>query len=188
MKIIGGRHRGRKLQAPKGQTTRPTSARAREAVFNILSHGISGFTIVDVNVMDVFAGSGGLGFEALSRGARHCIFIEHKAATIKIISENAAQLHEQDSISLIKTDTRFLPPPSEDTNAPCGLFFLDPPYGKKFIEPTLNSLLQQNWLGPKAIGVVEYRAGEQISWPAGFEILQQKKYGAAEITLIRRND
>ena len=128
IKVVGGRHRGRTIATPEGDTTRPTSSRARESLFNILAHanwrddGTS--PLIDSRVLDAFAGSGALGIEALSRGAAHVTFLDSDASAIKLIGENLRKLGETENAKLIRADaTR--PPPSHDA---CDLVFLDPPY------------------------------------------------------------
>jgi len=185
MKIIAGRHRGRAIDSPNGENTRPTSARAREAIFNVLTHGIDDFDIQNTVVADIFAGTGGLGFEALSRGANHCIFSEKDAHSIKVIQSNGGKLHETDRLTVIKSDARKLPTFPIKMPERCGLFFLDPPYNQELIKPTLNSLKNQNWLQTNSIGVVECGKDENLNLPSEFKVISTRNYGAARITFIR---
>jgi len=185
MKIIAGRHRGRALDSPDGENTRPTSARAREALFNVLAHGIDDFDLNNAVAADVFAGAGGLGFEALSRGSKHCIFVDKASDAIKIIQNNAEKFHETDRMTLIKTDARKLPAFPATAPERCGLFFLDPPYNQGLVNPAISNLKNQNWLKPNSIGVVECGKGEKLNLPPEFRIILTRNYGAAEITFIR---
>src|SRR5262245_64887658 len=148
LKIVGGKHRGRTIAAPEGQGTRPTASRAREALFNILAHanwrddGIS--PLIDVRVLDAFAGSGALGLEALSRGAAHATFLDNDAAAVKLIGENLRKLGETGSARVMRADaTR--PPPSREA---CDLVFLDPPYRSGLAAPALSALAHMGWLKP----------------------------------------
>jgi 16S rRNA (guanine966-N2)-methyltransferase len=157
MRIDAGSHRGVKLAAPASDETRPTSDRARQAVFNILAHRYE--AIRDAKVLDVFAGSGALGLEALSRGAERASFIESADA---------------------------LRPPRAASNwAPCSLIFLDPPYGKGLIPPTLFALRKTGWIAPEALVVAEVDRKEALEPGDGFEVLDDRQYGKARILLLQ---
>jgi 16S rRNA (guanine966-N2)-methyltransferase len=185
MRIVGGRHRGRRLVAPPGDQVRPTSDRAREALFNILSHGdfaAAGQPFADANVLDAFAGTGALGLEALSRGAARAAFIETDRAAIAALRRNLAALDEEDSADIFPGDaTR---PPR--ARFPCALAFLDPPYRSGLAEPALVALTEMGWLAPAALAVIELAAGESFSAPAGFTMMDERKYGAARLIFLRR--
>ena len=171
MRIVAGKHRGRILQAPKGRDTRPTSDRTRGAVFNILEHGIDGLELRSATVLDVFAGTGALGLEALSRGADQVTFIETGREALK----------EQTNTTLLKADATRPKPCS----TPCSLIFLDPPYGKGLIPKSLKALAAQNWIAPGAICVVEEGVDAEIEVPEGFEEIDRRVYGAAQILFLR---
>lgn len=186
LKIVGGRHRGRTLEAPEGQNVRPTSSRAREALFNILAHaswhedGTS--PLVEARVLDAFAGSGALGLEALSRGAAHVTFLDNDARSIRLIGENVAKLGEVAAAKVVRGDaTR--PPPGRE---PCDLVFLDPPYRSGLAAPALAALAEAGWLAPDAIVTVELAHNEDILLPSGFEQFDERRYGAAKIVILRR--
>ena len=195
LKIIGGKHRGRALDAPEGQDVRPTSSRAREALFNILAHanwhddeGHGGTSpLVDARVLDAFAGSGALGLEALSRGAAHVTFLDNDARSIKLIGENLRKLGEVASAKVVRADaTR--PPPGRE---PCSLAFLDPPYRSGQAAPALAALAEAGWLAPDAIVTIELAHNEDIvplgaALPPGFEQIDERRYGAAKIVILRR--
>ena len=142
LKIVGGKHRGRAIATPEGEKTRPTSSRAREALFNILIHanwsddGTS--PLIDARVLDAFAGSGALGLEALSRGAAHATFLDSDPTAIKLIGENLRKLGETATAKVIRADVTH-PPPSQRA---CDLAFLDPPYRSGLAAPALTALAE----------------------------------------------
>lgn len=185
IKVIGGKHRGRSIETPEGMTTRPTSNRARESLFNILMHaswhedGTS--PLVDARVLDAFAGSGALGIEALSRGAAHATFLDTDATAVRLIGENLRKLGEAAHAKVIRGDaTR--PPPSREG---CDLVFLDPPYRSGLAAPALAALAEAGWLQPGTVATVELANTEDIVPPAGFEAIDERRYGAAKIVILR---
>lgn len=186
LKIVGGRHRGRAIATPEGLATRPTSSRAREALFNILVHanwradGMS--PLIDARVLDGFAGSGALGIEALSRGAAHATFLDSDATAIKLIGENLRKLGETAAAKVVRADvTR--PPPSREG---CDLVLLDPPYRSGLAVPALIALAEAGWFNPGAIATVELGNAEDMIPPNGFETIDERRYGAAKIAILRR--
>ena len=186
LRIVGGRHRGRTLATPQGLATRPTASRAREALFNILMHanwrqdGTS--PLIDARVLDAFAGSGALGLEALSRGAAHATFLDNDPAAIKLIGENLRKLGETAAAKVIRADaTR--PPPARE---PCDLVFLDPPYRSGHAAPALAALDEAGWLVPEAVATVELAHNEDLPPPPGFEQIDERRYGAAKIVILKR--
>jgi 16S rRNA (guanine966-N2)-methyltransferase len=185
LKIVGGRHRGRTIAAPEGLSTRPTSGRAREALFNILVHanwrddGTS--PLIDARVLDAFAGSGALGLEALSRGAAHASFLDNDATAIKLIGENLRTLGETANATVVRADaTR--PPPAR---TPCDLVFLDPPYRSGQATPALSALAEGGWLSADAIATVELANAEDFTIPPDFQAIDERRYGAAKIVILR---
>jgi 16S rRNA (guanine966-N2)-methyltransferase len=185
LKIVGGKHRGRSIATPEGLTTRPTSNRARESLFNILMHaqwrddGTS--PLIDARVLDAFAGSGALGIEALSRGAAHATFLDNDAAAIRLIGENLRKVGEAANAKVIRADaTR--PPPSREG---CDLVFLDPPYRSGLAAPALTALVEAGWLTPGTIATVELGNTEDLIAPASFEPIDERRYGAAKIVILR---
>jgi len=183
MRIVAGRHRGRALQAPEGNAVRPTSDRAREALFNILAHrGMGGVpAFLDAEVLDAFAGTGALGLEALSRGAHRAFFIENDTDARAALRLNIDKLGETDRCRILAADARKPP----HAIAPCNLVFLDPPYGKDLPAPTLTALALAGWIAPGAICVVEMGAKESFEAPAGFILLDERRYGAARLVILR---
>lgn len=185
MRIVGGKHKRRPLKSLGGQDVRPTSDRARESIFNVLEHGIDDFDIEDASVLDVFAGTGALGLEALSRGAKHACFIDHDARAIKCARENAGHVGEARNVTLLKLDALNLPPPPMAAEAPCALAFLDPPYRSGMAGDTLRDLKNKGWIAAGTLCVVELAAKEIFTAPDNFEELDRRTYGAAQVLFLR---
>jgi 16S rRNA (guanine966-N2)-methyltransferase len=187
MRIVGGRHRGRHLVAPLGETVRPTSDRAREALFNILSHGrlaAEGIPFADAAVLDAFAGTGALGLEALSRGAAEALFIEQDREALATLRRNIAALDEDARARIFPGDVT-CPPPAPSA---CALVFLDPPYRSGLASTALKALDAAGWLMPYALAVVELGAREELGPPPGFILLDERVYGAARLLFLRRGE
>ncbi len=183
MRIVGGRLRGRRLATPANDDIRPTTDRVREALFNILAHGIDDFDITNAHVLDLFAGTGALGFEALSRGARSCVFVEHAAAARALIQDNIATFGLGGTARLFRRDATIL---GTSTQAVAfDLVFADPPYGKGLAEQAIASALAGGWLAAGAVCVIEESAGAPVDLPAGFAVLDQRAYGDTQITIAR---
>ena len=185
MRIVGGRHRGRLLKAPKGSVVRPTSDRARESLFNILVQGQEGFSLEGTSVVDVFSGSGALGLEALSRGAAQATFIDNNINAIAAVRANTASLKEWRKATLLRLDATRLAPPPLAVRAPCALAFLDPPYESGLAETALQSLQRNGWLTADAMCVVEVAAIEPFAPPRGVEVIDERSYGAARIVFLQ---
>jgi 16S rRNA (guanine966-N2)-methyltransferase len=182
MRIVGGRHRGRALEAPPGAAVRPTSDRAREALFNILSHGRFEAPFRDAPVLDAFAGTGALGLEALSRGAAEALFIESDRAALEALRRNVKTLGEEPRVQVIAGDATRPPPPRRAA----AVAFLDPPYRSGLAAPALAALAAAGWLAPSALATVEVGAREAFEAPSGFELLDERRYGAARLLILRR--
>jgi 16S rRNA (guanine966-N2)-methyltransferase len=172
MRIIAGKWRGRPLLAPSGEATRPTADRVREALFSMLASRIGSFE--GLRVADLFAGSGALGLEALSRGAAHCVFVDKDRAALEAIRANVAKLGAEGEV---------LPGAAESVRipGPVDLAFLDPPYGSALFLPALAALP----LAPGGWASVETARGEAVA-VEGFEEQAVRTYGKARITLLRR--
>ncbi|HYM02729.1 MAG TPA: 16S rRNA (guanine(966)-N(2))-methyltransferase RsmD [Stellaceae bacterium] len=183
MRVIGGKHRGRVLQAPPGDAVRPTGERAREALFDILAHGrfADGPACDGARVLDAFAGTGAFGLEALSRGAAHASFIEKDRAALTALRANLAALGETGHAAVLAGDA-LRPPPAPE---PCALAFLDPPYGENLAAPALIALAAARWLASGALVVVEVAAKEKLVPPPGFTVLDERRYGAARLVFLR---
>lgn len=181
MRIVGGKHKGRALAAPKGRDTRPTSDRAREAMFNVLAHGVDGPGLDGASVADLFAGTGALGLEALSRGAAKCVFVESDAGATRILKDNIKTLGEsQNAIVMQMKAAAIATPPA----GPVDYAFLDAPYGRELTVPALQALAQNGWLKPGAVVLAEVAADESLAPPEGFEVLKEKRYGAARAVFL----
>jgi 16S rRNA (guanine966-N2)-methyltransferase len=186
MRIVGGKHRGRKIEAPPGLEVRPTSDRAREALFNILIHGhlsADGTSpLPGARVLDAFAGSGALGLEALSRGAAHALFIDSDAKACAAIRANAKALGEAANVTVIPGDAT-KPPPCP--GAPCSVVFLDPPYGRDLAAPALSALAARGLIAEGAVGVVELAKSDGITLPREFTLIDDRHYGKARILVLK---
>lgn len=185
MRITGGQFRGRTLSSPKGLGTRPTSDRAREAVFNILRHaGWLARPLPDeAAVLDVFAGTGALGLEALSQGASHAAFIENDRQAATTCRENIEMLGLQDKASFIACDALH-PIPRPEHLTPRDLVFLDPPYGRNLGAAALEKLIQKNWLAEGALCVMEMDKKAPEPLPAQFELMDERTYGVALVRFL----
>lgn len=184
MRIIGGRFSGRRIVAPKGADTRPTSDRTREALFNILAHR-DDFSFDGARVIDLFAGSGALGLEALSRGAEWCLFVETDAAARGAIRDNIEALGLFGCARIHRRSATALGPKPAGVGAPFTLAFLDPPYGKGLAAPTLEALKAGSWLAPGALAMAEQGKDESPAAAQGFEEIDRRRYGEAQIGIYR---
>ena len=186
MRIVGGRFRGRALAAPGDARTRPTSDRVREAVFNILAHGIPDLEIEGARVLDLFAGTGALGLEALSRGAAFALFIDDAAEARALLRENVAALGLGGVTRIFRRDARNLgmAHPVE----PFSLAFLDPPYGQGLATAALNSARAGGWLTPDALIVVEEATKAQFTAPEGFREIDRRRYDDTEFVFLRLSE
>lgn len=184
MRIVGGAFRGRALAAPAGQTTRPTSDRARESVFNVLEHAGWSPGLAGRRVLDLFAGAGALGLEALSRGAAFALFVETDAAARGAIRENIEALGLFGLSRIHRRDATDLGAKPAGLGAPFDLVFLDPPYGRGLGERALGLLGDGGWITADALAVFECGADETVATP-GFETLDERVYGAAKVLFLR---
>ncbi|GAB3123203.1 16S rRNA (guanine(966)-N(2))-methyltransferase RsmD [Novispirillum itersonii] len=184
MRIVGGRFRGKLLTAPEGRDeVRPTSDRAREAVFNVLLHrfqGRNGFMLSESRVLDVFAGTGALGLEALSRGARHVTFLERGPQALQALKANIRSMRADAECAVIAGDA--LKPPQ--ARQPVSLVFLDPPYAQPLCSPVLTALAEKGWLAPGAVAVAETARDAEAVVPPGFTVVDTRDYGKARVTFL----
>jgi 16S rRNA (guanine966-N2)-methyltransferase len=183
MRIVGGRLRGRALAAPKSQAIRPTADRLRESLFNILMHAY-GDPVTGARVLDLFAGTGALGLEAISRGAAFALFVDDGAEARALLRQNVEALGLAAVTRIFRRDATKLGPvhPVE----PFSLAFLDPPYGKGLAERALASAREGGWLTENAIVVVEEEAGA-FKPPESYEELERRKYDDTEFVILRRS-
>lgn len=182
MRIIAGRLKGRALKAPTTQDIRPTSDRLRETIFNILAHGYDD-PIEGAPVIDLFAGTGAMGLEALSRGAKRVLFVDDGTEARALLRANVEALGLGGATKIFRRDATKL------GQAPAGekfaLAFLDPPYGKGLAEPALIALRDGGWLIKNALVIVEEAAEAKPETPEGFALLDQRVYGDTQIVILR---
>jgi 16S rRNA (guanine966-N2)-methyltransferase len=182
MRIVGGRLRGRALAAPKSQAIRPTADRLREALFNILVHAY-GDPVTGARVLDLFAGTGALGLEALSRGAAFALFIDDAAEARALLRENVAALGLGGVTRVFRRDGCKLG--AAHPIEPFSLAFLDPPYGRGLAEAALASARAGGWLAPAALIVVEEAADAAFAAPKGFDELERRRYDDTALIVLR---
>lgn len=185
MRIVGGQHKGRAIAAPEGRDTRPTSDRARESLFNVLAHAEWSPGIEGRRVLDLFAGSGALGLEAMSRGAAFALFVETDAAARGAIRDNIEALGLFGTTRIHRRDATDLGVKPAGLGEPFDLVFLDPPYHKGLGERTLAQLGDGGWITTDALIVFECAADETPALP-GYETLNERAYGAAKILFLKR--
>jgi 16S rRNA (guanine966-N2)-methyltransferase len=183
MRIAGGRLKNRPLHAPAGRATRPTSDRVREAIFNVLVHGVEGFALEGARVLDLFAGTGALGLEALSRGARFALFVDESAAARAAVRRNAETLDVTGQIKIWRRDATKLGPCAP--LAPFNLAFIDPPYGRGLGEAALAQLIAGGWLAPDAVVVLEEAEKAAVAVPDSLDLLDSRAYGDTQVLFLR---
>ena len=179
MRVVSGSARGSKLQPVPGMNTRPTTDRVKENVFNLIQDHVR-----DADVLDLFAGTGQLGIEALSRGAAHCDFIEHNGTAYNVVSKNVQTARVQDRASLHRVEARdFL---AKAAAKKYSLIFLDPPYGGTILENALSGIERFDILSANGIIICESAVEDRFAH--GFEVIRERRYGATMITVLRRQD
>ncbi len=185
MRIVSGQFKGRPIQAPKTDATRPTSDRARESLFNILTHADWAPALDGARVVDLFAGSGALGFEAISRGADFCLFVEIAHAARGAIRRNIESLGLFGQTRLHRRSAVDLGDKPAGVGPPFELAFMDPPYRKDLIAPCLKSLRDGQWLAKDALIVAETAAEETFS-VEGWDLVSERNIGAAKIWFLKQ--
>jgi len=180
MRIVGGKYRGRNITALPGRDIRPTADRVREAIFNILEHGEDYAGPVGARVLDAFAGTGALGLEALSRGASSVTFMDTGTKPSQV---NIDALDAGTGSNLIRADCLSPPRATEQ----CDLIFLDPPYNKGLSAPALEALAAAGWIAVDASCVIELAAQEEFQPPAGFAVMEERRYGAARVVFLNHS-
>ncbi len=186
MRITGGQFRGRALAEPPDERVRPTSDKVRQAIFNILAHNdfATGFTLQGAKVIDVFAGTGALGLEALSRGAAYTLFIDDSAESRALIRRNVEAMNLTGVSKIWRRDATDLGPLGAGAGGPFDLAFLDAPYRKGLTEKALASLVAGGWLSSNAIAIAEMAADEQVDPPPGFVPLDGRTYGETAVHIF----
>lgn len=180
MRIITGSAKGAKLKAPHGLATRPTADRVKESLFNIL-----GDIVVDANVLDLFAGTGNLGLEALSRGAKAAVFVDHGSESISIIKENAIHTKLLEQTEIHRNDVLRALDKFVQTNRSFDLLFCDPPYEKGFVQAILQKLDQHPIMAPNGIVVIEHSRHELVEgeWE-NLQLRRTERYGATLVSFL----
>lgn len=186
MRVVGGRLRGRTLTAPKNHDVRPTSDRVRESLFNILEHRTGGPSLDGARVIDLFSGTGAIGIEALSRGAKFCLFVEQAPESRALIRANVEAFALTGVSKIFRRDATDLGPIG--TMAPFDFAFLDPPYGQALGESALTALRSGGWLSADAMVILEERVTSEIGYVTGFECTDMRTYGDTQIRLYRLDD
>jgi 16S rRNA (guanine966-N2)-methyltransferase len=186
MHITAGKHHRRRLDVLEGKEIRPTSSRVREAIFNILMHAQPAadeeHLISNQYIADICAGSGALGLEALSRGAKFVTFVDVNQKSLEVARTNATRIGEQENSFFLRADAAQLPP----ARYACSVVFLDPPYGKGLTGTILANVLKQGWLKPEGVAVVEVSARDEICEAEGFELEKNREYGNTRLLVYRR--
>jgi len=182
MRIVGGKLRSRPIAGPKSDAVRPTSDRLREALFNILTHSY-GDPVTGARVLDLFAGTGALGIEAISRGADYALFVDEGVEARALLRDNVESLGLGGVTRIFRRDASKLGP--AHPLDPFSLVFLDPPYGKGLAEKSLISARDGGWLMPEALLVVEEAADAGFKTPEGFVELERRRYDDTEFAFIR---
>jgi 16S rRNA (guanine966-N2)-methyltransferase len=183
MRVVAGKFRGAGLAAPKGLATRPTSDRVRQALFNVLEHGAPAVDFEGIRVLDLFAGSGALGLEALSRGARFCLFVEESAEARGAIRRNVEALGLTGITKIWRRDATRLG--EAGRIEPFDLVLCDPPYGVGLGQLALAAAVGGGWTAAGTVAVLEERAGFTIDWPAPLHEIDRRRYGDTEIAIAR---
>jgi 16S rRNA (guanine966-N2)-methyltransferase len=181
VRIVGGRFRGRPLATPGTDAIRPTSDRLREAIFNVLAHAYDD-AVEGARVIDLFAGTGAMALEAMSRGAAFALLVDESAEARGLIRDNVERLGLGGATRLFRRDATRLGPAAQ--NGTFGLLFCDPPYGRDLAPAALSSAADGSWLDPDALAVVEERAGA-FQPPPRFEELERRQAGETELTFLR---
>lgn len=177
LRIIAGSARGRKLISPEGKHVRPTLDRVRESVFNMLTAYLA-----EASVLDLFAGSGALGIEALSRGAAHAVFVDQSKASLEVVKQNLTLTHFEPSAEVIYSDfSAYL----RQCSTQFDLIFLDPPYAAGFLESALDIIHQRKLLAENGLIVCELDSTDEIVCPEAYELYRNRKYGKARILLMK---
>src|SRR5271165_127233 len=182
MRIVGGRLRGRSLAAPVSHAIRPTSERLRESIFGILEHRYPG-RVEGQRVVDLFAGSGALAIEALSRGARFALLVDDGTGARALLRANVEALRLGGVTRIWRADATKLG--AAPAGGPFALAFLDPPYGQNLAGPALAALVEGGWLDSDGLCVVEEAAKAEIAAPAGLALIDERVYGDTRIAILR---
>ncbi|WP_308911427.1 16S rRNA (guanine(966)-N(2))-methyltransferase RsmD [Pseudokordiimonas caeni] len=171
-RIIAGRFRGRTLEVPEGKDVRPTTDRMRERVFSMLQHSRYP-DMLEARVLDLYAGTGALGLEALSRGAAHATFVEKAPVALGVLARNIRAVKADDMTAVIRGSATALPPAS----TPCDIIFMDPPYREGLVRPTLDAILKGGWLADKGVIVIEQATDDPMDLPDTLALIDERSQG-----------
>ena len=186
MRIIAGTLKGRTIRTPEGRNTRPTSDRARESLFNVLAHADWAPGLEGARIIDTFAGSGALGFEAISRGGAFCLFVETDAAARGCIRDNVEAFQLFGNTRIHRRSATDLGVKPAGLGAPFDLVFMDPPYAQGLVSLALEQLTAGQWLTPNALVVAETGSDETAPAASGWTAEDERLYGAERISFLRR--
>ena len=175
LRIISGQFKGRRIDAPEGPQIRPTSDRLRERIFSILQSRVGSFE--GLSVADIFAGTGAMGIEAVSRGAAKAWFVEKHEDSLELLRGNLEKVGIAGLGRVIAADARQLPKADE----PFNILFLDPPYRRRLAEPTLTSLVECGWAGNESLVIVEIAADDPFDLPDGFRMVDERRQGKSRV-------
>ena len=182
MRIISGKHRGRRIEAPKGMEVRPTTDRCREALFNLLMHGhFEESPIIGQSVLDLCCGTGALGLEALSRGAAHATFVDNSKRSLDCTRDNVAALGETGNARFILSDVQHLP----SSDKPVSSVLMDAPYHSGLIAPAYQALVKRGWLRNSAVLAFEHSTKDPFPELTGCEHITQRDYGKTNVTIVQ---
>lgn len=180
MRIVGGKFKGRRLFVPRGLDVRPTADRVREAVFSILAAEVEG-----ARVLDIFAGTGALGLEALSRGAARAVFVDRRSQALKTIKRSVEALGLEGSARIVRTDLSRGPGGLRQETGPFDLIFMDPPYGKGLVAPALDMAVRLGLAGPETQAVVEQSCREDpLRIGPDWTMTQERVYGRTRVSFL----
>jgi 16S rRNA (guanine966-N2)-methyltransferase len=186
MRIIAGTLKGRAIRTPEGRNTRPTSDRARESLFNVLAHAEWAPGLDGARIIDAFAGSGALGFEAMSRGGAFCLFVETDASARGCIRDNVEAFQLFGNTRIHRRSATDLGLKPAGLGAPFDLVFMDPPYAQGLVPLALEQLVNGQWLSPDALIVAEVGSDEPALEVPGWTALDERTWGAARVYFLRR--
>ena len=182
MRVIAGKYKGQIISSPPGRDTRPTLARTKEAIFNILEHNVR-FNLLGISVLDIFAGTGALGFEALSRGASSVIFVDNEPSNILYIKRNGKNICGNELFQIHPYDATDLGIFFYELDRP-SLVFVDPPYGQNLVSPTLKGLINGKWLKEKTLLVIETSKDENFRIPNSYSLHSERYYNQTKISFL----
>jgi 16S rRNA (guanine966-N2)-methyltransferase len=185
MRIVAGKFKGRPIRTPEGRATRPTSDRARESIFNVLAHAAWAPNLEGRRIIDAFAGSGALGLEAMSRGGEFCLFVETDASARGCIRDNVEAFQLFGATRIHRRSATDLGPKPAGLGKPFDLVLMDPPYGHNLVPAALEQLRKGAWITADALVVAETGSDEAALEAPGWEVLDERTYGAARVSFLR---